>query len=340
MVLPRHPYRMKRLCVLFDGTWNRRESGTNVSRARDAIRSIGHADAAQPVFYDEGVGTRWYDRIRGGLFGFGLSRNIREGWDWLSRNYAPGDEIYVFGFSRGAYTARSLVGLIRKCGLLREPSPELVARAYKDIYRDKSIHPDAPVATSFRALHSHADRTRVRFIGVWDTVGSLGIPGGLRLPFSRGYYDWHDTELSSIVDRAYHAVAVDEHRKDFPPTLWGSAKPDNEEVEQVWFTGAHANVGGGYEDDTLCRVPLHWMLAKAQAAGLELEALPEPGPRDHLAAVADSYGGFLFGLYKYLRRKLVRRYGASAAESLHPRVVDRMQVDAAYRPPTLENLWP
>ena len=331
---------LKRICIFYDGTWNRRDSHTNVSVARDRVRSEGPRDPQQPVFYDEGVGTRWYDRVRGGLFGFGLSRNIRQGWRWLAEVYRPGDEIYVFGFSRGAYTARSLVGLIRKCGVLKDPSPELARRAYKEVYRDKSLHPDAPAAAAFRAQYAHADRTRVRFIGVWDTVGSLGIPGGLRLPFSRGYYDWHDTELSSIVDRAYHAVAIDEHRKDFPPTLWSSVKPDNEEVEQVWFPGAHANVGGGYDGDALCRVPLHWMLAKAQAAGLELRANPEPGPRDHLAPVADSYGGFLFGLYKHLRRKLIRGYGAAAAESLHPRVVDRMQEDAAYRPPTLEKLWP
>lgn len=331
---------MKRICILYDGTWNKRDSDTNVHATWRAIRSEGREDPEQPVFYDEGVGTHWYDRVRGGLFGHGLSKNIRQGWDWLSHHYAPGDEIYVFGFSRGAYTARSLVGLIRKCGVLHTPSEALVDRAYEEIYRDKDKHPDCDAAQAFRAEHAHADRTQVRFIGVWDTVGSLGVPGGFRFPFSRGYYDWHDTELSSIVEHAYHAVAIDEHRKDFPPAMWSKVKPDNQEVEQMWFTGAHANIGGGYERDPLRNLPLHWIQSKAAAAGLEFERLHEPGPRDHLAPVADSYGGFLFGIYKWIRRKLIREYGVAAAETVEPTVLERLAADADYRPPTLESFWP
>src|SRR5690349_17709816 len=158
----------RNLVVLFDGTWNNKRTRTNVIRMRESIRTTGRDDPQQPCFYDEGVGTKWYNRLSGGAFGRGLSENIQEGHAWLSRHHAPGDSIYVFGFSRGAYTARSLAGLIRKCGLLNSVTPQTIAQAY-ELYRDKAVHPDDPKAADFRARHSR--ETRVRCIGVWATVG-------------------------------------------------------------------------------------------------------------------------------------------------------------------------
>jgi uncharacterized protein (DUF2235 family) len=237
----------RRLIVLFDGTWNNRKSRTNVVRMREAIASSGPDDPLQPCFYDPGVGTHWYDKITGGAFGRGLSENIQQGYRWLAQKYQANDEIYVFGFSRGAYTARSLVGLIRKCGILNSGEESRVERAYA-LYRDKSVAPDDAKAVAFRASESR--EVRVKFIGVWDTVGALGIPAS-HVPFGRNQYRWHDTDLSKIVDYAYHAVATDENSEDYAVAVWTKFKPENIAVEQKWFVGAHANVGefGGRTGD-------------------------------------------------------------------------------------------
>ena len=220
----------RNVIVLFDGTWNNIKDDTNVVRMRDAIDSTGEHDPNQPYKYLTGVGTSWHNRLTGGLFGRGLSENIQAGYAWLSALCQPADQIYVFGFSRGAYTARSLVGLIRKCGLIK--SPASLEEAYT-LYRDKSVAPKDDKAVAFRAAHSR--ETRVRFIGVWDTVGSLGVPLS-GVPFSRDYYAWHDTALSKIVDYAYHAIAADERRADYKPAVWTSDSKqkdaENIDVEQ------------------------------------------------------------------------------------------------------------
>lgn len=321
----------RRIVLLFDGTWNDESSKTNVYRTMKAIRSTGSSDPEQPLFYDEGVGTNWYDRVTGGAFGRGLSANIRQGYQWLCQTYRPGDEVFVFGFSRGAYTARSLVGLIRKCGLVQEPSKARVAEAY-GYYRDKNLHPDSDQLQAFREQHSRT--IRIHFIGVWDTVGALGVPFS-RVPFSRDYYRWHDTELSKIVDYAYHAVAIDENRKDYATAVWTVQKPANKDVEQRWFIGAHANVGGGYGNDSLANRPLRWLQDKAEACGLVLNGKIEVGPEDHLAPVVDSYSEFMFGLYKRFRPRFHRAFGTGVNETVDPTVWDRWQNDSNYRPETL-----
>src|SRR6266568_4709614 len=210
----------RRIVVLFDGTWNNRKDRTNVVRMRESVETSGPGDPVQPCFYDPGVGTNRYERITGGAFGQGLSENIRQGYAWLAEKHVPEDQVFVFGFSRGAYTARSLVGFIRKCGLLNSPRKALVAEAY-ELYRDKSVAPDDSRAVEFRAQHSR--EIRVRFIGVWDTVGALGIPVS-HVPFSSDYYSWHDTDLSKIVEYAYHAVAADERRRDYAVAVWTKIK--------------------------------------------------------------------------------------------------------------------
>jgi uncharacterized protein (DUF2235 family) len=320
----------RNIVLLFDGTWNTRGTHTNVGRMRNSIRTRGREDAEQPCFYDEGVGTKWYTRLSGGAFGRGLSENIQEGYAWLSRTHRAGDAIFVFGFSRGAYTARSLVGLIRKCGLLNAAGEKSVKAAY-DLYRNKDVAPDDPAAVAFRAKHSR--ETRVRFVGVWDTVGALGIPIS-QVPFSRDFYQWHDTELSKIVDYAMHAVAIDEHRKDFDATLWTKLKPENLKVEQRWFAGSHSDVGGG-EGGVLPNLALRWMQDMAEQAGLALKAKVEPQAQDHLGPITDSFGSFMFGLYRLVRQRHRRRFGRGVNEVVDESVWQRWRADAKYRPPML-----
>ena len=326
----------KNIILLFDGTWNNTQDQTNVVRLRDSIDSSGREDADQPCFYDTGVGTHWYDHVTGGAFGRGLSRNIREGYGWLCGKHQPGDEVFVSGFSRGAYTARSLVGMIRKCGLLRAADAARVEEAY-GLYRDKNASPDDEKAAQFRTTHSR--EIRIRFLGVWDTVGALGIPVS-HVPFSQDYYTWHDTELSKIVDYAYHAIATDERRKDYAVAVWTKLKPENKEVEQRWFVGAHANVGGGYgkkPPDTLPNPPLRWMQDKAEAAGLKFRNKAPVAEKDCFAEVNNSFKEFMFGLYRIFKDPFDRPFGNGVRETVDASVWSRWREKPDYRPASLKS---
>lgn len=337
----------ERLIILFDGTWNDPEDLTNVYQLSTLIETYD-GDIQQRFFYEPGVGTSTGDKLRGGLFGYGLSENLLKGYDWLAKHFKEGDEIWVFGFSRGAYTARSMVGLIRKCGLLKTSTPDLLQRAEK-LYRDKSAHPDSAQCQTFRKTYSQ--EVRIHFLGVWDTVGALGIPG--TMISESGFYAWHDTELSKIVSYAYHAMAIDEHREAYKVAMWtnqdGIKKPENVAVEQRWFIGAHANVGGGYGKDPLAGIALAWMLDKARDAQLKLKPF-SPVPEAFMTMPTDSFKAFAYGLYSWLKGifkkgdgRAYRPYSVRQGQSQEVNVTfdesiaDKWKQQAAYRPPTLVN---
>ena len=270
----------KRLVVCCDGTWNTPgeakggvASPTNVTKLSLGVARQGSDGLPQLIHYEAGVGTRRFEHVRGGAFGWGLSRNVRACYQVLVENYEPGDELYFFGFSRGAFTARSTVGLVRNCGILKDRRMGLIDDAYR-LYRDDAKHtePRGIEARIFRRQYSHPD-SDIHFIGVWDTVGSLGIPtGALRLPFLTKRWSFHDTDLSSRVRFAYHALAIDERRPPFKPTLWKQQDHSTgQTLVQVWFTGVHSDVGGGYVDPTLAEVSLLWMVERARECGLAFE---------------------------------------------------------------------
>ncbi|MFB9886823.1 DUF2235 domain-containing protein [Balneatrix alpica] len=336
----------QRLILCFDGTWNDPQDQTNVYRLSRSLHDYD-GPIEQRFFYDPGVGTNRFDKLQGGVFGTGLGKNLLQGYEWLARRYSEGDEIYLFGFSRGAYTARSLVGMLRKCGLLHITTPGLL-KAAQALYRDKQARPNGERCQAFRRTYSR--EVRVHFIGVWDTVGMLGVPGTFLN--EKGVYAWHDTELSSIVDRAYQALALDEHRAAYAAALWthpdGIKKASQLEVEQRWFIGAHANVGGGYGEDPLALIPFAWMQQKARQAGLKLDLL-RPAADAYLSTTNDSYAEFLKGIYRAWRKlrqpvdegRFYRRWdrdneGMLAVNvSIDPSVWQRWQDDPCYRPPTL-----
>lgn len=292
-------YQPQKLILLFDGTWNDPQTNTNVIKLARSIAPFAGLQR-QRFFYSPGVGITDATRLMGGLFGVGLSKNLLQGYDWLARHYRPGDEVWVFGFSRGAYTARSMVGMIRKCGLLHIVTPTQLAEAER-LYRNKSAAPDGEQCQQFRRQYSQ--EIKIHLLGVWDTVGALGIPGTLLS--ERGTYAWHDTRLSKIVERAYQAIALDEHRAVYNTVPWtstnGQKKPEQLVVEQRWFIGAHANVGGGYINDPLADLALAWMQQKARAAGLVLDVI-QPAENAWLTAPTDSYHQFLAGFYRHYRR--------------------------------------
>lgn len=276
---------MKRIIILADGTWNSPEHGlpTNVLQMARAIAPRA-GDVEQVVFYDWGVGT---DRLKlgGGLSGAGIDKNIMDGYRFLVHNYDADDELYFFGFSRGAYTVRSLAGFLRNCGLLRREQAWRTPEAYQ-LYRrrDHASKPDGEMAMAFRAAYAVADITPIEFVGVWDTVGSLGIPVPFWGTVGERNVLFHDTEPSHIVRHARHAMAIDENRSDFAPTCW-APKPGLD-LRQVWFAGVHADVGGGYKDAGLSHCAIRWMVDEATACGLRfepflLEAI-QPNPLDRM----------------------------------------------------------
>jgi uncharacterized protein (DUF2235 family) len=175
------------------------------------------------------------------LSGAGLAKNVRDAYRFLVYNYTSGDDIYFFGFSRGAYTVRSTAGLIRKCGLLHKEHADRLRDAFK-LYRKRDPTPDTQEALEFRDRYSRSP-IRIRFIGVWDTVGSLGVPIDVFRFLSRSRYEFHDVSLSRSVEYAYHAVAIDERRGPFRPTLWEQhPEATGQVLEQVWFVGVHMDI--------------------------------------------------------------------------------------------------
>jgi uncharacterized protein (DUF2235 family) len=265
----------KRLVVCCDGTWNTpdQQSGgkpcpTNVTKTALAVAPRDSNGVEQRLFYHKGVGTGRWERLRGGAFGFGLSRDVRNTYRFLVKHFEPGDELFFFGFSRGAFTARSTAGLVRNVGILRPDEVDRIDEAYA-LYRSRSAHPRSTEAELFR--QSFSAETRIRFIGVWDTVGALGIPmNGLRWANAMNRrWQFHDTDLSTTVDSAFQALAIDEKRRPFAPAVWHQ-QPDagGQQLEQVWLAGVHCDVGGGYPESELADIALWWLTDRARSCGL------------------------------------------------------------------------
>lgn len=285
---------MKKLVICCDGTWQRLYRGelTNVALTARVIAARDANDIAQIVYYSAGVGADLArSSLWNGMTGADLDQHLLDAYLFLNLNYEPGDQIYLFGFSRGAYTVRTLAGLLRKCGILRRECVDKADDAL-DIYRDSKLAKDSAIVERFRAAHAIAwprlsaplikppHDLRLAYLGVWDTVGSLGIPKVL--PFSIGMnrkYRFHDTELSRCVEAARHAVAIDERRGAFKPALWSNADKFNWpgrpiRVAQAWFPGDHGGVGGGPARG-LSNCSLMWVIEGAEQAGLAFTR--EPG---------------------------------------------------------------
>ena len=338
---------MKRIVLCFDGTWNRpaaeslpvdQQVETNVRRFYESVKPQGEDGVEQIAFCDEGIGTNWYDKFFGGTFGTGLDLKILDGYKYLAKNYKDGDEVYILGFSRGAYTARSLVGLIRNCGLVENKLLALRTAMAYGLYRAREDGPDSSTAIHFRQAFSR--EIKVTFLGVWDTVGALGIPigslgppfGGLQ-NFNHKLYEFHDTALSKIVENGYHAIAIDENRKDYDVCLWDPKEKPEQTVEQRWFVGAHSDVGGGYPDRKLSDITLRWMQEKAFGLGLGINLVPT-GADNFKAPYRDSYSEFLDGRYAKLIGRYFRSIGTTqfGNELVDESVQKRRLEDALYKP--------
>ncbi len=259
--------KVKTIFICTDGTWNTPSqtdqgvfSPTNVAKIARIIQS----NDEQLVYYDNGVGTGGtINQFFGGAFGHGLFRNIKQAYEFLVNNYNPGDKVILLGFSRGAYTARSLAGMISKVGILRRKYISDLSTVYK-AYRNNNVDKDWLNAYSSNFCHQSRD---ILMVGVWDTVGALGIPLRTMNFITRWRFKFHNTKLSTHIKHAYHAVAIDERRAQFKPALWDADNLETHQVmEQCWFAGVHSNVGGGYKDARLSDITLAWMLDRLNTA--------------------------------------------------------------------------
>lgn len=348
---------MKRIAIFCDGTWNSADQAregapcpTNVIKL--ALRTARRDGAVpQVVYYGQGVGTGGsVDKLTGGAFGKGLDDNLYAAYRFLVLNYEEGDEVFLFGFSRGAYTARSLSGMVRKCGILRLRYAPRYHEALQ-LYCDET-HPDDDRARRFRSECSvtQGREIPIRFIGVWDTVGALGIPvRGLRA-ITADKYRFHDVELSGTVRQACQALAIDERRAPFEAARWAFNPKPGQTIEQAWFCGVHSDVGGGYplEESGLSNIALHWMRDRAVAAGLEIDADVDaayPPRADPMAALHNSKKGLYrltpgsdraIGLAAQAREQPDGSSGKlDPTQSLHPSVLTRWDGDPGYRPDNL-----
>jgi hypothetical protein len=270
---------MKHLIICLDGTWSNANSAappTNIAILANIIDPKPEGGPEQRIYYDAGVGTGGFlDRIAGGVFGKGLSANVLAAYRFLSQFYAPGDNIYVFGYSRGAFTARSLCGFLSASGLLTEDMCNEANLEFAWNYYRTPPKARFPADRARLRRITHDPDARVRFLGVFDTVGALGIPASRMRGIGRRAFQFHDTDVSSIVDHSCHALAIDEHRTEFEAAVWTEPRHRKyRTVEQAWFPGSHANVGGGCDDNGLSDLALEWMLKRLSQHRPELKLSP------------------------------------------------------------------
>lgn len=293
--------RGRRIVVFCDGTWNTPEELrkikkydvmnpppiTNVVRLmRSVVTDDTCTDIPQVVGYFRGVGTDGFvpSRLIDGATGHGLARTVLDAYRFICHNLEwrgptnptaiNDDEVYIFGFSRGAYAARALNGFLSRFGLIQKNKLWLLPFFFSKYMR--MLETGEPLDARTEAIwkdnvHPEYQSIKVKFLGVWDTVGALGLPVKGLSWFTRDYHKFYNTDLTPNVSHAYHALATHEMRRPYRPIFWTNMASSKQVIEQVWFAGAHANVGGGYERTGLSSHALDWMAYKAYLVGLRVD---------------------------------------------------------------------
>jgi len=297
---------MKRLIICADGTWNRpetatgKEQPTNVLKFARGIAPKGEDGVKQVVFYDWGIGS-YHDSIGGGAFGKGLEKNVMDGYRFLVHNYEPGDQIFLFGFSRGAYTVRSLCGLLNNCHILKSSNGSMIAEAF-ELYKNPEHFANDEFSNNWKKKYSVENSGIVHFVGVWDTVGALGLPFTI-FGLIKDKHLFYDNKLGSNMRTARHALSLDEKRKDFEPTIW--APRNGVDLKQVWFAGAHADIGGSYEPDLdnsfLSDISMMWLIRESNEKGLGFEEYLSNVSLNSSSLQHNEYKGMFELLGKYVR---------------------------------------
>lgn len=333
----------KNIVIFSDGTGQEGGKGQNTNVYKLFNMCEDRTDR-QVIFYDQGLGTG-FRKIGGAAFGSGISKNIKECYSFIFENYNAGDQIYLFGFSRGATTVRSLSSFIHLFGILPKSRPDLIEEAYK-IYKKPKTRDEN--ATAFIRRH-HNMWCKIHFLGVWDTVAALGVPikgvGALIEQVPGFKHKYQDLRMSQSVTHGRHALAIDDERKTFHPVLWDEELEAYQSMHQVWFCGMHTDVGGGYQEQGLADLSLEWMTSEAEKKGLHVyqhhEVVISPDPD---GVMHDSRGSKLSRLY----RRKVREWNSAERgnpvvhKSVKQRTSARNNRDTGYRPWILEipvNEW-
>lgn len=358
---------MRNLVLCCDGTSN--EYGDKNTNVMKLFSMLERDQAKQLCFYDPGVGTlsapavftkaaKVVTKGLGLAFGLGITQNIEDAYSFLMNYWEPGDRLFMFGFSRGAYTARAVAAMLHKVGLLDRGSPNLVPYASKIFKHERNEAVWKGFAKAFGRL------CPVHFLGLWDTVNSVGwLFDPFTLPF---------TMNNPSVSTVRHAISIDEHRAFFRQNLWGHGGP-GQDVRQVWFAGVHSDVGGSYpeRESGLSQIALEWIVEQAEAAGLLIDqavraqVLPKPGlpppppakadepeppePPDHRGMIHKSLKWYWWpaefypkqfhdprdNFRKKYRMNLFRRRFIPEGSALHESVIMRRRDDPTYQPRNL-----
>jgi uncharacterized protein (DUF2235 family) len=335
---------MKRIVICADGTWNLRDQSdedtgkrrpTNVTKIARAIRPLASDGIHQVAFYHDGLGTRGgADKFKGGGMGDGIEDVIRNLYRNILYNYVDGDELYFFGFSRGAYTVRTLAGFMNRVGLIEKDDDYYVLDLY-ECYADECAEDSDRWRKAHRNITSKRPCPPIKMIGVWDTVGALGVPGALGRLLDSGKREYHDVMLNDSIQNAYHALAIDEMREPFKPTLWRKPVDWLGVLEQAWFPGVHSDVGGSYTPDGLANEALHWVVEKAENLGLEMDTEYLKFFRPCFNSTLHNSYGFGYGIVGDKYHRPIGEYSADG-ECLHQATIDRRSLLPDYRPPMLE----
>ncbi len=320
--------------VIVDGTLSRLEDGqeTNAGILYKLLREV-KPRTDLTVYYHPGIQGMGFSKWVRVAAGVGINLTISASYRHLSKFYNPGDRIMLFGFSRGAYSVRSLAGMITRIGLLQREhvTDRRIDRAFTHYERDEAT----PASRAFTRAYCH-DNVQIELIGVWDTVKALGIQYPLLWRIAPMATDFHDHHLSTSIAHAYQALALDETRKAYEPILWDEIEDFPGHSEQLWFPGAHADIGGHVGGDEAARqlanIPLVWMLEKAEGCGLPL---PGGWRNRFLTDPAAPMIGNLGGMGKTFIRRARRKACMTPFEALHPSVLDRMKALPKYQPKAL-----
>lgn len=326
----------RRLVYISDGTLSslRRGDETNAGRLFRLLEEMGQRPS-QLFDYDRGVQGRGWRKWLNAASGFGINLSILRGYAFLSTRWHPGDEIYLFGFSRGAYSARSLAGMIGRLGLIKpgHRGERRIREAFRVYHDDGAIE-----SAEFTKEHCTTD-VPIKMIGVWDTVRALGLPLPILSYIAPMATDFHDHALDRHIEHGYHALAIDEDRRAFEPILWEKSPDWEGRLEQAWFPGAHADVGGDLRHlDTarpLSNIPLNWMLRRAESHGLELpKGWTDRFPEDCTAPMQ----GCRRGIARAFLLRRLRRVGSADGTVLHRSIAERERRDGSYVPRSILNV--
>jgi uncharacterized protein (DUF2235 family) len=305
--------------IVLDGTFSSLKTG-EMSNAGLAFRLMceGGRTARRTLYYEEGIQWQGWRRGLDVVQGIGIDGQICRAYGHLASHYREGDRIFLFGYSRGAFAVRSLAGVIDRVGLLRHDCA--TERNVTYAYRHYRLNPDGPVAQAFASRNCHLE-SPIEMVGVWDTVKALGLRLPLLWMLSEKNHAFHNSHLGPSTRHGYHALAIDETRAVFEPVLWDCPPGWEGNIEQVWFPGAHGDIGGQLGDyeaaRPLANIPLVWMLERAEACGLQLPVgWQNRFPCDPAAPMVGTLKGW--GKWFLLRRR--RIIGRDQSERLHESV--------------------